>query len=260
MSGSEPSTDVVLVDAHEGVLTITINRPAARNAITYEVSVGIAAALDRLDADDSLAVGILTGAEGTFCSGMDLKAFVGGRRPEIEGRGLGGLTECQPRKPLIAAVEGYALAGGCELVLACDLVVAAESAAFGIPEVTRGLVAGAGGLIRLPRKIPPQIALELALTGARFSAVDAQQWGLVNRLTPTGGALAGALDLARAITANGPLAVQMTKRIMQESAAWPADQVWDRQRPLVDWVLATDDAREGALAFAEKRAPRWTGR
>jgi enoyl-CoA hydratase len=250
----------VLVERNGSIIVITINRPAARNAITREVSLGIAAALDDLDGDDSLAVGIITGAGGSFCSGMDLKAFVSGERPEIEGRGLAGFTEAPPKKPLIAAVEGYALAGGCEIVLACDLVVAAENARFGIPEVTRGLVAGAGGLIRLPRKIPAQIALEYALTGEQFSAADAKAWGLVNRLCAAGEALTVALELAGKILQNGPLAVQMTKRIVAESASWSVDEAWDRQRSLVDQVLATDDAREGARAFAEKRPPQWQGR
>ena len=157
-------------------------------------------------------------------------------------------------------MEGFALAGGCEIVLACDLVVASSSARFGIPEVTRGLVAGAGGLIRLPRKIPRQIALEYALTGAHFTADDANRWGLVNRVCAPGDALIEAIELASAILANAPLAVQMTKRIMADSASWGEDESWDRQRSLVDEVLATDDAREGALAFGEKRPPRWTGR
>jgi enoyl-CoA hydratase len=249
----------VLVERHDAILVITINRPRVRNAVNQAVSLGIAAALDELDADPTLAVGVLTGTGGTFCSGMDLKAFVAGERPELPGRGLGGLTEQPPRKPLIAAVEGYALAGGCEIVLACDLVVAAEDARFGIPEVTRGLVAGAGGLVRLPRKIPRQIALEYALTGEHFTATDARAWGLVNRLCAPGEALATALELARLILRNAPLAVQMSKRIVNESAAWTDDESWDNQRALVDSVLATADAREGALAFTEKRPPKWTG-
>ncbi len=256
-----PQTEpVVLVERRGAVSIITINRPAVRNAVNQAVSQGIAAALDELDEDDSLGVGILTGAGGSFCSGMDLKAFVNGERPEIPGRGLAGLTEHAPRKPLIAAVEGFALAGGCEIVLACDLVVASSSARFGIPEVTRGLVAGAGGLVRLPRKIPRQIALQYALTGEHFTADDAHRWGLVNRLCGEGEALANALELANAILANAPLAVQMTKRIVAESASWGEEESWDRQRALVDEVLATDDAREGALAFSEKRPPRWTGK
>jgi enoyl-CoA hydratase len=255
------STDSpVLLEHRDGVLIITINRPSVRNAVNRAVAEGVAAALDELDRNPAVSVGILTGAGGTFCSGMDLKAFVTGERPEIEGRGLVGLTEAPPQKPLIAAVEGFALAGGCEIVLACDLVVAAEDAKFGIPEVTRGLVAGSGGLIRLPQKIPAQIALEYALTGEHFSAADARTWGLVNRICAPGQALAGAIALAQAILCNGPLGVQMSKRIMNESKSWPADEVWDRQRGLVEWVLATDDAREGALAFAEKRPPNWQGR
>jgi enoyl-CoA hydratase len=254
------SDSAVLSEERDGVLILTINRPNVRNAVNRAVALAIAAGLDELDNNPTVSVGILTGAGGTFCSGMDLKAFVTGERPEIEGRGLVGLTETPPKKPLIAAVEGFALAGGCEIVLACDLVVAAVNAKFGIPEVTRGLVAGSGGLIRLPQKIPAQIALEYALTGEHFSAIDARAWGLVNRLCPPGQALQTALELAQAIQRNGPLGVQMTKRIINESKSWPADEVWDRQRGMVESVLATEDAREGALAFAEKRPPQWQGR
>lgn len=250
----------VTVIREDQTLVVTINRPQVRNAINRAAAVGIAAAMDQLDDDPELMIGILTGAGGTFSAGMDLKAFLQGERPEIDGRGLAGITETPPRKPLIAAVEGYALAGGCELVLACDLVVAAEGAVFGIPEVTRGLVAGSGGLIRLPQRIPRQIALEYALTGAHMSASVAHRWGLVNRLTPDGGALEGARQLAQAIAANGPLAVAMTKQIVAESPTWPLADVWDRQRDLVEGILATDDAREGAAAFAEKRPANWLGR
>ena len=190
---------------------------------------------------------------------MDLIAFLDGERPEIPGRGFAGVTETPPRKPLIAAVEGFALAGGCELALACDLIVAAEDASFGLPEVTRGLVAGSGGLVRLPRRIPPAIALEYALTGERMDARTAHGWGLVNRITAPGAALDGALALAESIVKNGPFAVEMTKRIVVESPSWTSDETWSRQAPLVESVLATDDAREGARAFAEKRAPRWSG-
>ena len=251
---------VVRVEREGAILVITLNRPEVRNAIDAATAAALAEALDHLDADPAISLGVLTGAGGTFCSGMDLKAFVRGERPEIPGRGFGGLTESPPGKPIIAAVEGYALAGGCELVLACDMVVAAADARFGLPETKRGLVAGSGGLVRLPRKIPPQIAMEFALTGEQFGAEDGHRWGLVNRLTPPGGALAGALDLGRAIAANGPLAIRMTKRILVEQAAWPADEVWSRQEPLVESILASEDAREGAIAFAEKRAPVWRGR
>jgi enoyl-CoA hydratase len=251
-----------LVDIEErgATLIITIDRPQQRNAINRATSYAIAAALDRLDAEPQWHAGILTGRGGNFCSGMDLKGFVAGERSELEGRGFGGLTERPPVKPLIAAVEGYALAGGCELALACDLIVAAENAQFGLPEVTRGLVAGSGGLVRLPRRIPVAIALEYALTGDRLSAADAHRWGMVNRLTPPGKALDGALTLADSITVNAPLAVAMTKRIIREARGWPDADVWERQRPLTEEVLRSDDAKEGALAFTEKRNPVWRGR
>ena len=245
---------------HEGaVIEITINRPESRNAINRAASEAIAEAVDHLDADPSLSVGILTGAGGHFCSGMDLKAFLRGERVELEGRGLAGLVEKPPRKPLIAAVEGYALAGGCEIALACDLIVASESAQFGIPEVRRGLIAGSGGLIRLPLKIPRQIAMEYALTGRMMSAQDAHKWGLVNRLTPAGGALEAARALAAEIGANSPLAVAMTKKVIDESPSWPADEIWKRLGDILEPVITSNDAREGALAFAEKRAPQWSG-
>ncbi len=250
---------VVETEVDGATLIIAINRPAQRNAVNREVSLAIAEALDRLDADATFRVGILTGREGTFCAGMDLKAFIDGERPELEGRGFGGLTETPPKKPLIAAVEGFALAGGCELALACDLIVAGDDAWFGLPEATRGLVAGSGGLVRLPRRIPQAIALEYALTGARMDAATAHRWGLVNRITPSGGALSGARELAAQITANAPLSTLMTKRIVQESAHWPEAEIWDRQRPLTEAVLASQDAKEGARAFAEKRKPDWQG-
>ena len=249
----------IIVDREGPVLVITINRPEARNALNRSASEGIARAMDELDADPTLALGILTGAGSHFCAGMDLKAFLRGERVELDGRGLAGITETPPRKPIIAAVEGYALAGGCELVLACDLVVAADNATFGIPEVARGLIAGSGGLIRLPQRIPRQIALEYALTGAMMPATEARQWGMVNRLTAPGKALDGARELAKLISANGPLAVQMTKRVMAESPTWPVEEIWSRQRELLEQIIASDDAREGARAFSEKRAARWTG-
>ena len=252
--------DDVVVQRDASVLIVTLNRPDARNAVNQSMAEGVAAALETLDTDPDVFIGIITGAGGSCCAGMDLKAFLRGERPEIEGRGFAGITEAPPRKPVIAAVEGHAVAGGCELVLACDLVVAAEDAMFGLPEVRRGLVAGSGGLIRLPRRIPVQIAMEYALTGEFFSAVDARAWGLVNKVTPRGGALGAAIELAHKISANGPLAVQMTKHIVVESANWPAAEAWDRQRPLVESVIASEDAREGALAFAEKRPAVWRGK
>lgn len=253
-------SECVQVEEHGAVLVIAINRPRQRNAVNRAVSLAIADALDMLDAREDLRVGILTGREGCFCSGMDLKAFAEKERPEIAGRGFGGLTEKAPAKPLIAAVEGFALAGGCELALACDLVVAAQDCWFGLPEVQRGLVAGSGGLIRLPRRIPRAIALEYALTGERLAAPVAHQWGMVNRITAPGGALAEAERLAAQIAANAPLAVTMTKRIIDESENWPMSGIWELQRPLAEAVIGSQDALEGARAFAEKRPPAWRGR
>jgi enoyl-CoA hydratase len=254
------STEAVQIDDADGVMVITINRPGARNAVNAEVARGVAAALDALDASDTLNAGVLTGAGGTFSAGMDLKAFLTGESPAIPGRGFAGLTEAPPAKPLIAAVEGYALAGGCEMALSCDLIVAAEDAKFGLPEVKRGLVAAAGGLLRLPRKIPYQIAMELALTGGFLDARRAYDFGLANRLTEPGGALAAARELAAAIVANGPLAVRATKYIVSHADEWPVTEFWDRQQAVVAPVFTSADAREGALAFAEKRPPRWSGR
>jgi enoyl-CoA hydratase len=249
--------DPVLVEQRDRILIVTINRPRAKNAIDAAVSQGLADAMDRLDGDPSLSVGIITGAGGTFCAGMDLKAFARGENVAVEGRGLG-FTERPPSKPLIAAVEGYALAGGTEVALATDLIVAAEDSAFGIPEVKRGLVAGGGGLFRLPLRIPSAIAMQLALTGENLPAPRAHELGMVNVLTQPGGALEGAIALAEQITANGPLAVAATKRVMIESREWPAEERWTRQFEIIGPVFASKDAREGAVAFAEKRAPEWT--
>lgn len=238
-------------------LVITLDRPQARNAIDLEAALLIDAALRTLDADDGLTVGVLTGAGGTFSAGMDLKAFLAGERPEVPGRGLAGLTRTPPAKPLIAAVEGYALAGGFELVLACDLVVAAEDASFGLPEVTRGLIAGSGGLLRLPLQVPPAIAMQYALTGEPMPARVAHRWGLVNTLTAPGGALAAALELAGRIAANGPLAVRTTKALIAGAPGWTPAEGWARQDALLLGVLASPDAREGAAAFVAKRPARW---
>lgn len=258
MSNEANTDDVVLVEQRERILVITINRPKAKNAVDAAVSRGLADAMDRLDEDAGLSVGVLTGAGGSFCAGMDLKAFARGERVDIEGRGLG-FTERPPVKPLIAAVEGYALAGGTELALATDLIVASRDAAFGIPEVKRGLVAAGGGLLRLPQRIPFAIAMELALTGDNLPAERAHELGLVNVLAEPGGALDAALALAERITANGPLAVAATKRVMVESRGWRPEEQFAEQMKIVMPVFASNDAREGAVAFAEKRPPRWTG-
>lgn len=251
--------DALDVTATNELLVITINRPERRNAINLAMAQCMADAFERLDSDPDLRVGILTGAGGTFCAGMDLKAFVDGKRPEIPGRGFAGLTEAPPDKPLIAAVEGFALGGGCEIVLACDLVVAARDAVFGLPEVTRGLVAGSGGLLRLPRRIPAQIAMELVLTGDRFDAEQAHGWGLVNHVVAPGDALAAARQLATRIAANAPLAVQASKHIVRDLAAGTQRDAWAEQLALVESVMASQDAMEGAQAFADKREPSWRG-
>lgn len=248
----------VLVEQRDRILIITINRPKAKNAVNAAVARGLADAMDRLDADAGLSVGIITGAGGSFCAGMDLKAFARGELPVVEGRGMG-FTERPPDKPLIAAVEGYALAGGTELALATDLIVASRDSAFGIPEVKRGLVAGGGGLLRLPERIPYAVAMELALTGDNLSAERAHELGLVNALAEPGGALDGAIALAERIAANGPLAVAATKRIIVESRGWSRDTMFAEQMKILGPVFASDDAKEGAIAFAEKRPPRWTG-
>ncbi|MBD0324067.1 MAG: crotonase/enoyl-CoA hydratase family protein [Aldersonia sp.] len=252
-------SESVKVERRGRILIATIDRPEARNAINRAVSQGLADAVTELDDDPGLSVGIVTGAGGTFCAGMDLKAFVAGENVVVEGRGLG-FTEGPPRKPIIAAVEGFALAGGTELTLACDLIVAGRSAKFGIPEVKRGLVAGGGGLLRLPKRIPYQIALELALTGDSFTAEDAARYGLVNRLVDDGGALEAAIELAEKITANGPLAVAATKEIVVASSSWRDDEAFAKQREIMGPVFASQDAIEGSKAFAEKRAPVWQGK
>lgn len=254
-------SDEVTVDAPgNGTLVVTIDRPHARNAVDTAVATAIAAAMDRLDRDDALTVGVITGAGGTFSAGMDLKAFVRGEKPIVPGRGFAGIVERTSRKPVIAAVEGYALAGGFEIVLACDLVVAARGATFGLPEVRRGLVAAGGGLLRLPRRVPYHVAMELCLLGSHVPAPRMHELGLVNRLVDDGGALRAALQLAEEIVANGPLAVAATKQIIEESADWPRAEAFTRQAAIAGPVSASADAREGALAFAEKRAPVWTGR
>ena len=252
--------EAVLTEADGGVLLITLNRPDARNAVNGALAAGVASALDRLDSDDDLQVAILTGAGKGFCAGMDLKAFVQGESPHVEGRGFAGIVQRPPRKPLIAAVEGFALAGGFEVALSCDLIVAARGARFGIPEVKRGLIAGAGGLLRIPQRLPYGIAMELALTGDLMQAERGYELGLVNKLTEPGEALDGAVELAATISANAPLALAASKEILQQVGDWTDEEFWQRQAPTVDVIFNSDDAKEGATAFAEKRPPEWKGR
>jgi enoyl-CoA hydratase len=260
MTTTEVSTELVLVERRDGVLTITINRPAQKNAVNRDVAVQMASALDLLDSDSSLSVGVLTGAGGTFSAGMDLKAFASGQTPILPGRGFGGLTQAVVRKPVIAAVEGWALGGGFEIVLACDVIVAAQDAKFGLPEVKRGLIAGEGGVIRLPRRIPYHAALTVLLTGEPISAVDAKQYGLVSELTASGAALRGAQEVAQRIAGNAPLALAKVKQVLRETQGLNDADAFARQAEDASSLLTTEDAHEGALAFAEKRAPVWRGR
>ena len=239
---------------------LRLNRPQARNAMTGTMARAIAAAIDAFEASDEWQVAIITGAGGHFCAGMDLKAFTRGELPWDPVRGFGGLTEKPPAKPIIAAVEGYAVAGGFELVLACDLVVAAENAQFGLPEVRRGLVASAGGLMRLPKRLPYFLAMEMALMGDLLPAERAWSQGLINRLVKPGQALDEALSLALRIAEKAPLAMRTSKQIVIESASWPASEMFGRQAPFADPVGRSEDAQEGAAAFAEKRSPVWRGR
>ncbi|RBY90437.1 enoyl-CoA hydratase [Blastococcus sp. TBT05-19] len=254
------SEQPVLVERRGAVQVVTINRPHAKNALDAAVARDVAAAVDELDASDDLRAGVLTGAGGFFSAGMDLKAFLRGETPAIEGRGLCGITKTPPRKPLIAAVEGGALAGGFELVLACDLVVAGRGARFGVPEVKRSLVAAGGAALLLPQRIPRAVALELLLTGDPIDAERAAAVGLVNQVVEDGTALDAAVSLAGRIAANGPLAVAATKQVVLASPAWSPEEQWDRQDEIVRPVFSSEDAREGSTAFAERRDPVWRGR
>lgn len=250
----------LIVEVKDGVQIMTLNRPEAKNAATLAMSQAMVEALDELDSRDDIRIGIVTGAGGTFCAGMDLKGFLRGERPSVQGRGFAGITEKPPRKPVIAAVEGYALAGGFEIVLACDLIVAANNSNFGLPEVKRSLVAAAGGLLRLPQRLPYHIAMEYILTGGMLPAAEAHRLGLVNHLTEPGQALEKALELAAAIAANGPLATAASKQIVVESSEWSRDEMFQKQMEIGGPVFTSEDAREGATAFAEKRAPVWKGK
>jgi enoyl-CoA hydratase len=257
MSEEQPA---VLTERRDGVLVITINRPEVRNAVNAAVAEGIAGALDALDADDDLAVGILTGAGGFFCAGMDLGAFVKGESPWFGDRGFAGIAQRGARKPLIAAIEGFAVAGGFEVALGCDLIVAAEGAKMGIPEAKRSLVAAGGALLHLPKRMPYHAVMELALTGDPLPAERFHEFGVVNRIAPKGEALDTALELAAAIANSGPLAVAASKQIVQQQYDWTADEMWDKQGAISGPVFGSEDAKEGATAFKEKRDAVWAGR
>jgi enoyl-CoA hydratase len=247
------------VEGHVGI--ITINRPEARNAVNDEVANGIEAAIDLIEADLAVWVGIVTGVPPVFCAGADLKMINAGRGAELSTRkgGFAGVTRRERTKPLIAAVDGPALAGGTEIVLSCDLVVASDTATFGIPEVKRSLVAAGGGLFRLPRKIPVNIAMEAALTGDAFSAQRAASFGLVNQVCDSGKALATALALAERVTANAPVAVRESRRIVLEAALLDEDAGWKLSEEGMLHAVSSEDFKEGLTAFIEKRPPNWAG-
>jgi enoyl-CoA hydratase len=253
-------SDEILTERRGRVLLIALNRPDARNAVNSALAQQLADALDALDSDPELSVGVLTGAGKGFSAGMDLKAFVQGDRPHIGDRGFAGITRRAAEKPLIAAIEGFAVAGGLEIALSCDLIIAATDARLGIAEVKRGLVAAAGALIRLPKRIPYHAAMELALTGEFIDGKRAYELGLINRATEPGNALQTALELADAIARNAPLALQASKRIIASAQDWPELEAWQRQDEIAGPVMTSEDAREGATAFAEKRAPQWQAR
>jgi enoyl-CoA hydratase len=258
--GPAVSAEPVLAERHGNVLLITLNRPEVRNAVNAALAAGVAGALDELDGDESLLVGVLTGAEGYFCAGMDLGAFVRGESPWFGDRGFAGIAQRASRKPLIAAIEGFAVAGGMEIALACDLIVAAKGAKLGIPEAKRSLVAAGGALLRLPRRMPYHVVMELALTGDTLPAERFNDFGLVNRLAEPGAAVEVALELAGLLAKNGPLALAASKRILQEQFDWSSSEMWEKQGAISGPVFVSEDAKEGANAFKEKREPVWQGR
>ncbi|MER7403439.1 crotonase/enoyl-CoA hydratase family protein [Streptomyces sp. NPDC000070] len=257
---STPTPPVVRTERIGTTLLITLDRPEARNAVNAAVATGLTAALDELEADPELRAGVLTGEGGTFSAGMDLKAALRGESPEIEGRGFGGLTEAQPAKPLIAAVEGHAMGGGFELALACDLIVTAEDARFGLPEVKRGLIAAGGGVIRLPKRVPHHLAMELLLTGEPVDGRRAHALGLANRVSAPGKTLEEALGLAERLAENAPLALAAVKRVVRAADGVPDTDAFAFQRGEMKTLMASADVREGMTAFAERRPARWTGR
>ena len=246
----------VLTEKRDRVLLVTLNRPEARNAINSDVGRGLLAAVAELDGDDGLTAGVLTGAGRGFCSGMDLKAFLSGGMPE----GFSEFLEKGAKKPLIAAIEGFALAGGLELALTCDLLVAARGVEIGIPEVGVGLFAAGGALMRLPRRLPYGVAMEMALTADPIIAEKAAEYGLVTRLAEPGKVLEAALELAARVARNAPLAVAASKQLVRETAGRTEEEFWAFQRSFAAPVFTSEDAREGPRAFAEKRAPNWSGR
>ena len=252
-------TQEVLTERCGNILIITINRPEARNACNGAVATKMNAAMDLLEEDEDLFLGILTGSSGVFSAGSDLKAAVRKESTSTDARGPYGLIRKPPGKPLIAAVEGFALGGGMELCLTCDLIVAARTARMGLPEVHHGVAAVYGGLFRLPKRLPYHIAMELALSGDAKDAVFFHQHGLVNRLVEPGTALEEAIKLANQLLESGPLALAASAQVIRRSTDWTEDEAWERQQPILQKATTSQDAREGVQAFIEKRRPQWRG-
>jgi enoyl-CoA hydratase len=248
---------VVRLEARGPVLLVTLNRPKLRNCIDGEMARILASAVERLDAEEGLRVGVVAGAGSGFCAGMDLATLSGTDAPFVDGRGFAGLVESPPVKPLIAAIEGFAIGGGLEIALACDLIVAARGATFAIPEVKRGLLAVGGGLLRLPGVVGRNVAMEMALTGAPLGAERAHELGLVNRLADPGAALDVALGLARVVAGNPVAATVASKRIVVESGGWAPGERWERQAEIAEPVLASEEVRSGAVEFAGKLEALW---
>lgn len=250
----------VETQAKDSILVITLNRPEKKNAVNADLARGLRAAIEKLEIDPALRVGIITGAAGTFCAGMDLKAAADHEPVSLPEHGFAGFVQTVTAKPIIAAVEGYALGGGLEVALNCDLIVASTTATLGLPEVKRGLIPGGGGAIRLPQRIPHHLAMELLLTGSTFSAQRASELGLVNRLAEEGHALEAALELASTICANAPLALEAVKDVVRMADNATEADAFASQAQIVERLKQSEDFAEGIAAFSERREPQWKGR
>lgn len=257
------TTDSLLSEVSDGIALFTINRPDAMNSVNGELATALGYGLKAANENPDVSVIVITGAgDRAFCAGMDLKAFAAGEPVEPEGHpewGFAGVTGQWSPKPVIAAVNGVALGGGAELALSADLIVADETASFGLPEALRGLVAAGGGLLRIAQQLPQRIANELIFTGRRMTAPEAAEWGLINRVVPQGSALEKALELAAHVVKSAPLALQASKQLMRETLSLDSwgEEAWAKNREVLDRIFATADAAEGARAFAEKREPVW---